>query len=66
MMSAAFYAKLGQRHALGFHSTRAQAQAIAEITGQSPTRIYQVLLFIRDQEDIMKLMDETIDVLKNA
>ena len=66
MMSAAFYSKLAQFHAMGFHSTRAQAQAIAEVTGQSPTRIYQVLLFIRDQEDILKLMDETIDVLKHA
>lgn len=66
MMSAAFYAKLAQFHALGFNSTRAQAQAIAEVTGQSPTRIYQVLLFIRDQEDILQLMDQTIDTLKNA
>jgi hypothetical protein len=40
--------------------------AIAEVTGQSPTRIYQVLLFIRDQEDILQLMDQTIDTLKNA
>jgi hypothetical protein len=48
------------------NSTRAQAQVIADATGESPTRIYQVLLFIRDQNDIVELMDKTLNHLKNA
>lgn len=65
-MSAEFYAKLAAFHAAGFHSTRAQAQVIADATGESPTRIYQVLLFIREQKDILELMDTTLNHLKNA
>lgn len=66
VVSAEFYNKLAQFHAAGFNSTRAQAQVIADATGESPTRIYQVLLFIRDQNDIVELMDKTLNHLKNA
>ncbi len=66
VVSAEFYNKLAQFHAAGFNSTRAQAQVIADVTGESPTRIYQVLLFIRDQNDIVELMDKTLNQLKNA
>lgn len=60
-----YYTKMAQLHALGFHSLRAQAQVIAEVTGNSPTRIYQVLLFIREQKDINELIDTTVNVLRN-
>lgn len=60
-----YYTRLAQLHALGFHSLRAQAQVIAEVTGNSPTRIYQVLLFIREQKDINELIDTTVNVLRN-
>jgi hypothetical protein len=66
VVSAEFYNKLAQFHAAGFNSTRAQAQVIADVTGESPTRIYQVLLFIRDQNDIVELMDKTLNQIKNA
>jgi hypothetical protein len=66
VVSAEYYAKLAAFHAAGFNSTRAQAQVIADVTGESPTRIYQVLLFIRDQNDIVELMDKTLNQLKNA
>jgi hypothetical protein len=66
VVSAEFYNKLAQFHAAGFNSTRAQAQVIADATGESPTRIYQVLLFIRDQNDIVELMDKTLNQIKNA
>lgn len=56
---------MAQLHALGFHSLRAQAQVIAEVTGNSPTRIYQVLLFIREQKDINELIDITVNTLRN-
>jgi hypothetical protein len=65
VVSAEFYNKLAQFHAAGFNSTRAQAQVIADVTGESPTRIYQVLLFIRDKKDILDLMDKTLNQLKN-
>ncbi len=60
-----YYTKMAQLHALGFHSLRAQAQVIAEVTGNSPTRIYQVLLFIREQKDINELIDTTVNTLRN-
>jgi hypothetical protein len=60
-----YYTRLAQLHALGFHSLRAQAQVIAEVTGNSPTRIYQVLLFIREQKDINELIDTTVNTLRN-
>ena len=60
-----YYTRLAQLHALGFHSLRAQAQVIAEVTGNSPTRIYQVLLFIREQKDINELIDITVNTLRN-
>ena len=66
VVSAEFYAKLAAFHAAGFHSTRAQAQVIADSTGESVTRIYQVLLFIREQKDIVQLMDQTLNQIKNA
>jgi hypothetical protein len=66
VVTADFYNKLAQFHAAGFNSTRAQAQVIADATGESPTRIYQVLLFIRDQNDIVELMDKTLNHIKNA
>jgi hypothetical protein len=56
---------MAQLHALGFHSLRAQAQVIAEVTGNSPTRIYQVLLFIREQKDINELIDTTVNTVRN-
>jgi hypothetical protein len=64
-MTLDYYTKMAQLHALGFHSVRAQAQVIAEVTGNSPTRIYQVLLFIRDQKDINELIDTTVNTLRN-
>jgi hypothetical protein len=60
-----YYTRLAQLHALGFHSLRAQAQVIAEVTGNSSTRIYQVLLFIREQKDINELIDTTVNTLRN-
>ena len=60
-----YYTKMAQLHALGFHSLRAQAQVIAEVTGNSPTRIYQVLLFIRERKDINELIDTTVNTLRN-
>ena len=66
VVSAEYYAKLAAFHAAGFHNTRAQARVIADLTGESYTRIYQVLLFIRDQKDIIDLMDKTLTQLKNA
>jgi hypothetical protein len=60
-----YYTRLAQLHTLGFHSLRAQAQVIAEVTGNSPTRIYQVLLFIREQKDINELIDTTVNTLRN-
>ena len=60
-----YYTKMAQLHALGFHSLRAQAQVIAEVTGNSPTRIYQVLLFIREQKNINELIDTTVNTLRN-
>jgi hypothetical protein len=60
-----YYTRLAQLHALGFHSLRAQAQVIAEVTGNSATRIYQVLLFIRDRKDINELIDTTVNTLRN-
>jgi len=65
LMNLDYYTKMAQLHALGFHSVRAQAQVIAEVTGNSPTRIYQVLLFIRDQKDINELIDTTVNTLRN-
>jgi len=56
---------MAQLHALGFHSLRAQAQVIAQVTGNSPTRIYQVLLFIRERKDINELIDTTVNTLRN-
>ena len=47
------------------NSLEAQARVIADLTGESYTRIYQVLLFIRDQKDIIDLMDKTLNQLKN-
>jgi hypothetical protein len=64
-MTIDYYTKMAQLHALGFHSVRAQAEVIAEVTGNSPTRIYQVLLFIRDRKDINKLIDTTVNTLRN-
>lgn len=65
VMNLEYYTKMAQLHALGFHSLRAQAQVIAEVTGNSPTRIYQVLLFIREQKDINELIDTTVNTLRN-
>ena len=65
IMTLDYYTKMAQLHALGFHSVRAQAEVIAEVTGNSPTRIYQVLLFIRDRKDINKLIDTTVNTLRN-
>ena len=65
LMTIDYYTKMAQLHALGFHSVRAQAEVIAEVTGNSPTRIYQVLLFIRDRKDINKLIDTTVNTLRN-
>jgi hypothetical protein len=64
-MTIDYYTKMAQLHALGFHSVRAQAEVIAEVTGNSPTRIYQVLLFIRDRKDINELIDTTVNTLRN-
>lgn len=64
-MTLDYYTKMAQLHALGFHSVRAQAEVIAEVTGNSPTRIYQVLLFIRDRKDINELIDTTVNTLRN-
>ena len=64
LMTLDYYTKMAQLHALGFHSVRAQAQVIAEVTGNSPTRIYQVLLFIRDRKDINELIDTTVNTLR--
>jgi hypothetical protein len=64
-MTLDYYTKMAQLHALGFHSLRAQAQVIAEVTGNSPTRIYQVLLFIRECKDINELIDTTVNTLRN-
>lgn len=65
LMTIDYYTKMAQLHALGFHSLRAQAEVIADVTGNSPTRIYQVLLFIRDRKDINKLIDITVNTLRN-
>ena len=65
LMTLDYYTKMAQLHALGFHSLRAQAQVIAEVTGNSPTRIYQVLLFIRERKDINELIDTTVNTLRN-
>ncbi len=65
IMTIDYYTKMAQLHALGFHSVRAQAEVIAEVTGNSPTRIYQVLLFIRDRKDINELIDTTVNTLRN-
>jgi hypothetical protein len=64
-MTIDYYTKMAQLHALGFHSVRAQAEVIADVTGNSPTRIYQVLLFIRDRKDINELIDTTVNTLRN-
>jgi hypothetical protein len=64
-MTLDYYTKMAQLHALGFHSVRAQAEVIADVTGNSPTRIYQVLLFIRDRKDINELIDKTVNTLRN-
>jgi hypothetical protein len=64
-MTLDYYTKMAQLHALGFHSVRAQAEVIADVTGNSPTRIYQVLLFIRDRKDINELIDTTVNTLRN-
>jgi len=65
LMTLDYYTKMAQLHALGFHSLRAQAQVIAQVTGNSPTRIYQVLLFIRERKDINELIDTTVNTLRN-
>jgi hypothetical protein len=65
IMTIDYYTKMAQLHALGFHSVRAQAEVIADVTGNSPTRIYQVLLFIRDRKDINELIDKTVNTLRN-
>ncbi len=65
IMTIDYYTKMAQLHALGFHSVRAQAEVIADVTGNSPTRIYQVLLFIRDRKDINELIDTTVNTLRN-
>lgn len=65
LMTLDYYTKMAQLHALGFHSLRAQAQVIAEVTGNSATRIYQVLLFIRDRKDINELIDTTVNTLRH-
>jgi len=64
-MTLDYYTKMAQLHALGFHSVRAQAEVIADVTGNSPTRIYQVLLFIRERKDINELIDTTVNTLRN-